>query len=80
MLYQSRLVPRALSMIGIVGGPVLLAGYLAVMFGLLGQHDTLAGMSAIFVALFEFSLGIWLIARGFNTAAVASLDAKASKI
>jgi Domain of unknown function (DUF4386) len=76
MLYQSRLVPRALSMIGIVGGPVLLAGYFAVMFGLLGQHDALAGMSAIFVALFEFSLGIWLIVRGFNPSAVASLDAR----
>jgi Domain of unknown function (DUF4386) len=76
MLYQSRLVPRALSMIGIVGGPILLAGYFAVMFGLLGQHDALAGMSAIFVALFEFSLGIWLIVRGFNPSAVASLDAR----
>ena len=38
LLYQSRLVPRGLSLIGIVGGPILLASYLAVMFGLLGQH------------------------------------------
>jgi Domain of unknown function (DUF4386) len=76
MLYQSRLVPRALSMIGIVGAPLLLAGYLAVMFGLLGQHDALAGMSAILVALFEFSLGIWLVVKGFNPPAVASLDAR----
>jgi len=75
MLYQSRLVPRALSMIGIVGAPLLLAGYLAVMFGLLGQHDALSGMTAILVALFEFSLGIWLIVKGFNPSAVASLDA-----
>ena len=76
MLYQSRLVPRALSLIGIVGAPVLLAGYFAVMFGVFGQHDALPGMSAIFVALFEFSLGIWLIVRGFNPSAVASLDAR----
>jgi Domain of unknown function (DUF4386) len=75
MLYKSRLVPRALSLIGIVGAPVLLAGYFAVMFGFFGQHDALAGMSAIFVALFEFSLGIWLIVKGFNPSVVASLDA-----
>lgn len=76
MLYQSRLVPRALSVIGIVGAPVLIAGYLAVMFGVFKQHDALPGMSAIFVALFEFSLGIWLVIKGFNPSAVASLDAR----
>jgi hypothetical protein len=66
LLYQSRLVPRSLSLIGIIGGPILLMSYFAVMFGLIGQHDALAGLSAIPVALFEFSLGMWLIVKGFN--------------
>lgn len=74
MLYKSRLVPRGLSLIGIIGGPILLIGYIAIMFGLVGQHDALAGMSAIPVALFEFSLGVWLIVKGFNTEAVAKLE------
>jgi hypothetical protein len=76
LLYQSRLVPRALSMIGIVGGPVLIAGFLAVMFGLIGLDDPLKGLSAIGVALFEFSLGIWLVVKGFNAPAVAALESK----
>jgi len=76
LLYQSQLVPRRLSLIGIVGGPILLAGYFAVMFGLVGQHAPLAGMSAIPVALFEFSLGVWLVVKGFNPAAVAALESK----
>lgn len=76
LLYKSRLVPRGLSLIGIVGGPVLLVGYFTVMFGLIGQHAPLAGMSAIPVALFEFSLGVWLIVKGFNPAAVAALDSR----
>src|SRR5579884_3372045 len=42
LLYKSRLVPRGLALIGIVGGPILPAGYLAVMFGLIGQHAALA--------------------------------------
>ncbi len=66
LLFRSRLVPRVLSLIGIVGGPLLISGYLAVMFGFTGQHDALAGLSAIPVALFEFSLGIWLIIKGFK--------------
>jgi Domain of unknown function (DUF4386) len=76
MLYKSRLVPRRLSVIGIVGGPVLVVGYLLVMFGAIDQHGGLAGLSALLVAVFEFSLGIWLIVKGFNPEAVAALEAK----
>ena len=78
LLYQSRLVPRSLALIGIVGAPVLVAGYLAVMFGLIGQHAPLAGLSALLVALFEFSLGVWLVVKGFNSSAIASLTEKAA--
>jgi hypothetical protein len=74
LLYQSRLVPRALSLIGIFGAFPLIAVYLAVMFGLIGQHASLAGLGAILVALFEFSLGVWLIVKGFNPEAVAALE------
>jgi hypothetical protein len=66
MLYQSRLVPRGLSLIGIAGGPVLLIGYFAILFGLIGQHAPLAGLFAIPVALFEFSLGVYLVVNGFK--------------
>jgi len=74
LLYQSRLVPRGLSLIGIVAGPILLASYLAVMFGLLGLHAPLAGLSAIPVALFEFSLGVWLVVKGFKPSPILSSD------
>jgi hypothetical protein len=73
LLYKSRLVPRALSLIGIVGGPVLLVGYIAVLFGLIGQHSALNGLAALLVALFEFSLGVWLIVKGFNPSAANDL-------
>jgi hypothetical protein len=76
LLYQSRLVPRRLSAIGIIGGPVLLVGYVAVLFGLTGQHGPLAGLSALPVALFEFSLGVWLVVKGFNPHAVAVLEVR----
>lgn len=76
MLYQSRLVPRTLSLIGIIGGPILIVGYLAIMFGLVGRLDPLAALSAVPVALFEFSLGIWLVAKGFNSLAIDSLEKK----
>lgn len=73
LLYQSRLVPRILSLIGLVGGVLLVAGDVAVLFGLIGQHDPSTALAAIPVALFEFSLGVWLIAKGFNTSATNEL-------
>ena len=72
LLYRSRLVPRGLSLIGIVGGPVLLVGYIAVLFGLIGQYATLAALTALPVALFEFSLGVWLVVKGFNPSPIIS--------
>ena len=77
LLYQSRMVPRALSRIGLVGSPLLMIGYLAVLFGVISQHGPLAGLFALPVALFEFSLGIWLLVKGFDPEAVAALEDKA---
>lgn len=65
LLYRSRLVPRTLSMIGIIGVFPLLAGYLAIVFGIVSRDSIWAGLSAILVALFELALGIYLIAKGF---------------
>ncbi|HXK37990.1 MAG TPA: DUF4386 domain-containing protein [Candidatus Paceibacterota bacterium] len=76
LLYQSRLVPRLLSSIGIIGAPILVVGYLATLFGVVDQHAASTGLFAVPVALFELLLGIWLIIKGFNPSAFASLDAR----
>jgi hypothetical protein len=78
MLNRSRLVPRRLSMIGLVGAPVLVIGYLAILFGAIDQRGPLAGLSALLVAAFEFSLGLWLIFKGFDPEAVAALEHEGS--
>lgn len=72
LLFKSRLVPRGLSLIGIIGGPILLIGYFSILFGLVGQHAPLAGLSAVPVALFEFSLGIYLIVKGFKLSPITA--------
>jgi hypothetical protein len=72
MLYKSRLVPRGLAIIGMVGAVPLVAGYVAMLFGLIGQHSALAGLSAVLVAVFEFSLGIYLVVKGFRPSPVTA--------
>jgi hypothetical protein len=71
LLYKSRLVPRALSLVGIIGAPLLIVGYMAILFGAIDRISTMAALAAVPVALFEFSLGIWLVAKGFNSTSAA---------
>jgi hypothetical protein len=76
LLYKSRLVPRTLSIIGLVGAPMLVAGNISVLLGLIGQREPSTLLFAIPVALFEFSLGVLLVVRGFNTSAALILSSK----
>jgi len=66
LLYQSRLVPRWLSVIGITGAFPLFAGYFAIMFGVIERSSPLTGVSAVMVAFFEFTLGIYLLVKGIK--------------
>lgn len=66
LLYQSRLVPRILPVIGFVGAALLVVGDIAVLFGFIGQRAPSTVLTAIPIALWEFSLGIYLIIKGFR--------------
>jgi hypothetical protein len=76
LFLRSGLIPRGLAMIGLIGGPILLVGYLAMLFGAAHQGGTVAGLTALPVAAFEFSLGVYLVAKGFRPKVVAALEAK----
>ena len=80
LLYRSRLVPRVLPLLGLIGAPLLLASDAAILFGLLGRVSPLAGISALPIALWEFSLGIWLVVKGFNPSVITSQATTTSKI
>src|SRR5437660_3282801 len=73
LLYQSRLVPRVLPLVGFIGAALLVAGDIAVLFGLIGQHAPSTALAAIPIALWELSLGVRLVAKGFKPAASAAL-------
>ena len=66
LLYQTRLVPRILPIIGIIGAFTLVAGDVAVLYGVFDQRAPIAGLSAVPIALWEFSLGLYLTFKGFK--------------
>lgn len=64
LLYKSRIVPRWLAIIGIAGAFPLFMGYFSVMFGIIERTSPLAGLSAVMVAFFEFTLGLYFLVKG----------------
>jgi len=72
LLYQSRLVPRILPLVGLIGAPILLASDIAVLFGLWDRMSPLSGLLAIPIALWEFSLGVYLIVKGFKPSPITA--------
>jgi hypothetical protein len=80
LLYRSRLVPRVLPLVGLIGGPLLLVGDIGTLFNVWGPLSAATGLLALPVALFEFSLGVYLVVKGFNAAANAPAPATVAPV
>ena len=76
LLYQSRLVPRVLPLLGFIGAALLVPSDIARLFGLLGPMSPLAALAALPIALWEFSLGVWLVVKGFKPSPILSSETR----
>ena len=74
MMWKTRLVPRAMSILGLVGGPALLVAGVAVLFGTIEAGSSGQVIATLPEFLWELSLGSYLMAKGFNPAALAAID------
>jgi hypothetical protein len=66
LMWRSRLLPRPLVMVGLIGGPLALLAGIGV---LLGAWESTSGLPVALTApeaIWEFSLSVWLLARGFR--------------
>ena len=66
VLYRSRLVPRVIPMLGLIGAPLLVASGISTLFGGVDQVSATAAVAALPIAAWEFSLGVWLVVKGFR--------------
>ena len=66
LMYRSRLVPRIIAILGLIGGPLIFASGTAVLFGLYGQQSVWGSIAAVPVFAWEMSLAVWLIVKGFK--------------
>jgi len=72
LLYKSRLVPRVLPVLAFIGAPLLLVADAAVLFGVVERVSALPAIAVLPVALFEFSLGVYLTVKGFRPSPITA--------
>ena len=70
LMYRSRLVPRVIPLLGLIGAPLLICTVIATLFGglKLGSPE----LAALPVAAWELSLGVWLVVKGFKPSPVTT--------
>jgi hypothetical protein len=66
LLYRSGLVPRGMAMLGLIGGPLVMASGIAIMFDVIERGSTVQGIATIPEFFWELSLGIYCIVKGFR--------------
>ncbi|MBU1009356.1 MAG: DUF4386 domain-containing protein [Bacteroidetes bacterium] len=74
LLYLSKLVPRYLSGLGIIGYLMLFLGVVLDMFGIFNINDGAGMLLYLPGGLFELFLPIWLFIKGFNLSVIASVN------
>jgi hypothetical protein len=80
-MYKSRLVPRAIPIVGLIGAPLFTSWIIGYILGITdaGSPWHVIGVAPIFI--WELSLGLWMTFKGFNRSSplvAASPDAAGS--
>jgi Domain of unknown function (DUF4386) len=79
LLYRSRLVPRIIPMLGLIGAPILIAAVMATLFRGTVPPPSWAVLAALPVAAWKLSLGLWLVVKGFKPSPItAGMEAASS--
>jgi len=73
VLFRSRLVPRLIPALGLIGAPLLLASVVGRIFGLHSDESVFAAIALPAIFFWELSVGLWLTFKGFNAAALHTL-------
>jgi hypothetical protein len=66
LMWRSRLLPRPMVMFGLIGGPLALLAGIGVLLGAWGRTAGLPVALTAPEAIWEFSLSVWFLAKGFR--------------
>ena len=72
LLYRSGLVPRVLPVVGLIGAPLQFTAVILTMFGVIDRVSSVALILVIPIFLWELSLGIYLVVKGFKPSPITA--------
>jgi len=75
VMYRTRLIPRIIPTIGLIGAPMLILSFTATLFGAWDQVSTISFFATLPIAAWELAFGVWMTFKGFKPSAVAELPA-----
>jgi hypothetical protein len=77
LMYRSRLVPRLIPTLGLIGGPLLISSAVGTMFGVNDAVSVWSGVALLPIFLWELFLGLWMTFKGFQRSAPLMVEAAA---
>ena len=72
LMYTSGLVPRRMTILGLVGGPMLILSFVLILFGVYENGSGPAFLLALPEILWEASLGIYAAWKGFKPSPITA--------
>jgi hypothetical protein len=72
LMYRSGLVPRGMTWLGLIGGPLIILSGTLVLFDVIEPGSSAQAIATIPEFLWELSLGIYLIVKGFKPSPITA--------
>ena len=79
LMYKSRLVPRAIPVIGLIGAPLFTSWIIGYVLGVTEAGTAWHGIGVAPIFIWELSLGLWMTFKGFRKDAPLMVEAAAAE-
>jgi hypothetical protein len=80
LMYRSGLVPRIIPLLGLIGGPLIISSAIGQVLGINEQYSAWSAISLLPIFVWELTLGLWLVFKGFKTSPVLEPDSREQAI
>jgi len=79
LMYRSGLVPRIIPTLGLIGGPLMISSVIGQIIGINEQISVWSAIALLPIFVWELSLGLWLVFKGFKASAPLMIAAAAAR-
>ena len=79
LMYRSGLVPRVIPLLGLIGAPLMISSALGQVVGINEEYSVWSAIALVPIFLWELTLGLWLVFKGFKPSAPIMVEAAAAE-